>query len=122
MGFGEGSGISWTNANNLHLDPARLQPEHRITRFFTGRMFFLTASQQCQSTEGMWEVSTCEYFERQENDDGEPVEHVVDGGGGERSLELVAISRLRHRHDRVGQRRADVHSHDDRDRRTHWQD
>jgi len=32
--------------------------QHKITQFFTGRMLFLTLSQQCQSTEGRRKVST----------------------------------------------------------------
>ena len=46
MGFWDAVASAGPYANNLHLAPA---PQHSI---FTGRMLFLTPSQQCQSTEG----------------------------------------------------------------------
>ena len=42
------------------------------------------------------------------DDDGAPVEHVVDGGGGEGPAEVLAVAGLGHRHDRVRHRRPDV--------------
>jgi len=41
-------------ANNLHLAPDSEPHEHLITQFFTGQMLFLTPSQQCRSTEGIY--------------------------------------------------------------------
>jgi len=38
--------------NHLHLDPDRRPCHQLVTQFFTGRMVFLTPSQQCQSTKG----------------------------------------------------------------------
>jgi len=52
------------HANQLHLASDR-QPLHcLITQCFTGRMLFLTLSQQCQSTEGRIETSAIVYFSR----------------------------------------------------------
>jgi len=52
MGFGDGSGISWT-IYKQSAPPSRQittpAPHHSI---FMGRMHFLTPNQQCHSTEG----------------------------------------------------------------------
>ena len=52
MGFCDAVVAAGPYANNLHLTPDRQPHRHLITQFFTGRMFFLTPNQQCQSTEG----------------------------------------------------------------------
>ena len=39
-------------ASHLHFAPDRSPCQHLISQVFTGRMFFLTPNQQCQSTEG----------------------------------------------------------------------
>ena len=52
MGFCDAVVAAGPYANNLHLAPDRQPHRHLITQFFTGRMFFLTPNQQCQSTEG----------------------------------------------------------------------
>ena len=63
VGFWDGSGVSWTICKQSApcfrqiTTPA---PHHSI---FTGRMLFLTPSQQCQSTEGsliiIWDIVIC---------------------------------------------------------------
>ena len=59
-------------------------------------------------------VLTEDDFQNEEDDDGQPVEHVVHGGGGEGAPELVSVADLSEGHNRVGHRRADVGAHDDR--------
>ena len=52
MGFGDGSGISWTICKQSAPSYRQITtptPRHSI---FTSRMLFLTPKQQCQSTEG----------------------------------------------------------------------
>jgi len=53
MGFWDGSGISWTVLKTIctSLQTDKYTNTSSIS-FFTGRMLFLTANQQCQSTEG----------------------------------------------------------------------
>jgi len=58
---------------------------------------------------------TCGCLEDQENDDRQPVEHVVDGGAGESQSELLPIVDLGHCHQSVGHGGADVGAHDYRD-------
>ena len=55
------------------------------------------------------------HFQGQEDQDGQPVEHVVDGGCGEGPLEVVPVANLAHRHKRVGHGGTDVGSHYHRD-------
>ena len=50
-------------------------------------------------------------LEDEEDDDGEPVEDVVDGGGGEGAAELCAVADLRDGDDGVGHRGPDVGAH-----------
>jgi len=52
VGFGDAVASAGQYANNLHLAPDRQPHQHVVTQFFTGRVFFLTPSQQCQSTDG----------------------------------------------------------------------
>ena len=47
----------------------------------------------------------------EEDDDGEPVEDVVDGGGGEGAAELGPVADLRDGDDGVGHRGPDVGAH-----------
>jgi len=52
MGFWDGSGITWTICKQCTPHSGQITthtPHHSI---FTGRIFFLTPNQQCQSTEG----------------------------------------------------------------------
>jgi len=51
MEFEDAVASAGPNANNLHLAPDRQPHQHLITELFTGRMLFLTPSQQCQITE-----------------------------------------------------------------------
>jgi hypothetical protein len=51
------------------------------------------------------------HLDGQHDDDRAPVEHVVDGGGGKGSPELLPLGHLGQRHDRVRHRRPDVGSH-----------
>jgi len=44
-------------ANYLDLAADRYPRQHLITQFSTGRMLFLTPSQQCQSTEGNVDIT-----------------------------------------------------------------
>jgi len=44
-------------ANYLDLAADRYPRQHLITQFSTGRMLFMTPSQQCQSTEGNVDVT-----------------------------------------------------------------
>ena len=60
-------------------------------------------------------------FEREQNEDGEPVEHVVHRGPRERPAELGGHLHLTHGHDRVSHRGADVGAHHDRNGRRHRQ-
>ena len=60
-------------------------------------------------------LRTCNPFNGQYTDDTQPVEHVVHGGCCESSPELVTFPGMRHGHDRVRHRRADVGAHDDED-------
>lgn len=39
-------------------------------------------------------ILTRQYLEREQHDDGEPVEHVVNGGRGKGAPELVTIAHL----------------------------
>ena len=53
MGFWDGSGISWTVCKQSAPRSRQITtptPHHSI---LTGRMLFLTPSEQCQSTEGI---------------------------------------------------------------------
>lgn len=61
-------------------------------------------------------------LQRQQHQHGQPVEHVVHGGGRERPPELVPVGRLHQRHNRVGHRRADVRAHHDGDGLPHFDD
>ena len=58
---------------------------------------------------------TSDEFDGEEDDYGEPVEHVVDGGAGKSPPEIFAIPDLAQRHDRVRDGRPNVGSHDHRD-------
>ena len=64
---------------------------------------------------------TSDDFDDEQRDDGQPVEHVVHGGGGEGAPELISVADLSEGHNRVGHRRADVGAHDDRNRQWHSQ-
>lgn len=66
-------------------------------------------------------VRTSGDLQRQQDDDSEPVEHVVDGGCGEGPSELAAVGGLAQGHHRVGHRRPDVGPHHDRDGVAHTQ-
>ena len=54
----------------------------------------------------------------EEDDDGEPVEDVVDGGGGEGAAELGPVADLRDGDDGVGHRGPDVGAHHHRNGRS----
>ena len=60
MGFGDGSGISWTTCKQSAPRSRQIitptPTPHRS--IFTGRMLFLTPNQHCQSTEGKYPL-TC---------------------------------------------------------------
>ena len=51
-------------------------------------------------------------LEGEEDEDGKEVEHVVDGGAGEGTLELVAVAEMAHGNDGVGDGGTDVGTHD----------
>ena len=51
-------------------------------------------------------------LEGEEDEDGKEVEHVVDGGTGEGTLELVAVAEVAHGNDGVGDGGTDVGTHD----------
>ena len=52
------------------------------------------------------------HFQGEHDRDREPVEHVVNGGGGERPAEGLPVGGLGHADDRVGHRSADVRAED----------
>ena len=56
MGFGDGSGIIWTicKRSTPHSRQITTPTTHHST--FTGLMLFLTPNQQCQSTEGIFNL------------------------------------------------------------------
>ncbi len=58
---------------------------------------------------------------RQQHQYGQPVEHVVHGGCGERAPEFASVGAVEHRHDRVRHRRADVRAHHNEHRLRHVQ-
>ena len=60
-------------------------------------------------------------FDDEEGDDSQPIEHIVDGGGGEGPSEFVTIAHLRQGNDRIGHRSADVGPQNNRNGYTHRQ-
>ena len=66
-------------------------------------------------------IRTWKPLDWEQNDDGEPVEAVVDGCPGEGPPELVPISHLSQGHDRVGDGGADVGTHDNEESGRHRQ-
>ena len=65
MGFWDAVTSAEPYANNLHLVPDRYPHKHPHHSSFTGRMLFLTPSQQCQSTEGRTCRCMCKYCDIQ---------------------------------------------------------
>jgi len=53
MGVWDGSGISWTICKQSAPHSRQITTPTAHQSFFTGRMLFLTANQQRQSTEGL---------------------------------------------------------------------
>jgi len=51
-----GSGISWAMCKSAPRSRQITTPAHHHSKFFTGRMPFLTPNQQCQSTEGVPDI------------------------------------------------------------------
>jgi len=56
MGFGDGSGISWTTCKRSAYCSRQITTPTTHHSIFTGRMLFLTPNQQCQSTEGRMQL------------------------------------------------------------------
>ena len=67
--------------------------------------------------ENLWTSYVNGPLDDEEDDDGEPVEDVVDCGGGEGAAELGAVADLRDGDDGVGHRGPDVGPHHHRDGR-----
>jgi len=57
IGFGDGSGISWTICKQSAPHSRQITTPAPTTQFFTGRMPFLPPNQQRQSTEGVIDSS-----------------------------------------------------------------
>jgi len=53
IGFWDGSGISWTTCKQSAPRSRQITTPTSYHSIFTGRMFFLTPNQQCQSNEGI---------------------------------------------------------------------
>ncbi len=64
---------------------------------------------------------TGDELERKQDEDSHPVEHVVDGGGGESPTELLPVADLAEGNERVGDARAHVRPHEHRYRLRHGQ-
>ena len=67
------------------------------------------------STVSIGHACTCDPFDWQETNHLQPVEHVVNCSSGKCSPEFVAFLGLAHGNQRVGDRSANVSSHDDED-------
>ena len=57
MGFGDGSGISWTTCKQSAPRSRQVTTPTPHLSIVTGRLLFLTPNQRCQSTEGKYFIS-----------------------------------------------------------------
>jgi len=64
MGFGDGSGISWTICKQSapHSRQITIPTLHHL--IFTGQMLFLMSNKQCQGTEGQHNVTYCKFSKK----------------------------------------------------------
>lgn len=99
-----------TNSENFSCYFAKPKRENAVVKDLTEKSCNRNQEECCH---------TCDDLEREKDDHREPIEHVVDSGCRERPAEFVTIAHLGQRNNRVGNRRAYVGSHDNRDGYSH---